>query len=143
MRNRITIGTSSILLIFIILCLSVFSLLSISDGKTALTFAQRKAASVDGYYKADSEGQLFLHRFISSLSEGCSEEEALALAETELPDGSEAGFRSDGTPYCEIPMDAGQALCIEIDAVSGTPEAYYVYNKDDFPIDDSLPVWGS
>ena len=31
MKNRINIGTASIILIFIILCLAVFSLLSLSD----------------------------------------------------------------------------------------------------------------
>ena len=91
MRNRVNIGTASIVLIFIILCLSVFSLLSLSDGKSALTFAQRKADSVTAYYEADS---------------------------------------------------AGQALCIEIDTAASAPAAYYVYNKEDYLIDDSLPVWG-
>ena len=142
MRNRVNIGTASIVLIFIILCLSVFSLLSLSDGKSALTFAQRKADSVTAYYEADSAGQAFLHRFFAAVSDGSSEEDALNQAAAGLPDGSETGFRTSGTPYCEIPMTAGQALCIEIDPAASAPAAYYVYNKEDYLIDDSLPVWG-
>ncbi len=142
MRNRVNIGTASIVLIFIILCLSVFSLLSLSDGKSALTFAQRKADSVTAYYQADSAGQAFLHRFFAAVSDGYSEEDAMVQAAAGLPDGSETGFRASGTPYCEIPMTAGQALCIEIATAKSAPTAYYVYNKEDYMIDDSLPVWG-
>ena len=46
MKNRINIGTASIILIFIILCLAVFSLLSLSDGNSALVLARRRADSV-------------------------------------------------------------------------------------------------
>ena len=53
MKNRITIGISSIVLIFMILCLAVFSLLSLSDAKSALTFAQKRAETVQIYYEAD------------------------------------------------------------------------------------------
>lgn len=142
MNNRVNIGTASIILIFIILCLSVFSLLSLSDGKSALTFAERKADSVTAYYEADSAGQTFLNRFLTLLLEGSTAEEALTDAAKELPDGSETGFRDSGIPYCEIPMAAGQALCIEIDPENGGARSYYVYNKEDYIIDTQLPVWG-
>lgn len=51
MKNRINIGTASIILIFIILCLAVFSLLSLSDGNSALVLARRRADSVTAYYR--------------------------------------------------------------------------------------------
>ena len=54
MKNRINIGTASIILIFIILCLAVFSLLSLSDGNSALVLARRRADSVTAYYQADA-----------------------------------------------------------------------------------------
>ena len=60
MKNRVTIGISSIVLIFLILCLSVFCLLSISDARSARSFAERHAASVQMYYEADAAGQAFI-----------------------------------------------------------------------------------
>lgn len=143
MKNRITIGTSSILFIFILLCLSVFSLLSLSDGKSALTFARQRAEAVSAYYSADQAGQSFLNRFFTTLSEGGSVQEALAQAKDTLPEGSESGFRSPQIPYCEIPMPAGQALYIELDPETAAARIYCIYNKEDYAIDDSLPVWGS
>ncbi|MBR6615354.1 MAG: hypothetical protein IKK95_05225 [Lachnospiraceae bacterium] len=60
MKNRITIGIPSIVLIFMILCLAVFSLLSLSDAKSALTFAQKRADTVQMYYETDVYAQTFI-----------------------------------------------------------------------------------
>lgn len=38
-------------------------------------------------------------------------------------------------------MNAGQALRIELDGSSREVLASYVYNREDYAIDDSLPVW--
>lgn len=141
MKNRVNVGTASILLIFIILCLSVFSLLSINDGTSALSFAERRAGSVTAYYEADSAGQLFLNRFFTHFSSTNSAEYALDAAKESLPAGSEAGFLDSGLLCCEIPMAAGQALHMEINPASSAVCAYYVYNKEDYVIDNRLPVW--
>ena len=141
MKNRVNVGTASILLIFIILCLSVFSLLSINDGTSALTFAERRADSVTAYYEADSAGQLFLNRFFTHFSSTNSTEYALELARESLPTGSEAGILDSGLLCFEIPMPAGQALRMEINPSSSNICAYYVYNKEDYAIDNRLPVW--
>lgn len=60
MKTRITIGIPSIVLIFMILCLAVFSLLSLSDAKSALTYAQKHADTVQMYYEADAAAQKLL-----------------------------------------------------------------------------------
>lgn len=122
MKNRITLGPSSIILILLILCLSVFSLLSLSDAKNARSFAQRRAASVQAYYRADAAGQEFLRdlawgrRLESSLSE-------------------------TGTLIHEIPMPSGQSLRMEIDQADFSVLSYYVYNSEEYEIDSRLPVW--
>ena len=43
--------------------------------------------------------------------------------------------------HFEIPMAAGQALHMEINPASSAVCAYYVYNKEDYAIDNRLPVW--
>lgn len=58
--SRINIGTASIVLILIILCLSVFSLLSLSDARSSLSFAERRAQSVQAFYSADAQVQRWL-----------------------------------------------------------------------------------
>lgn len=140
MKNRINIGTASIILIFIILCLAVFSLLSLSDGRSALTFAERHAASVTAYYQADAEGQQFIEAAAASLKEGKTPSLALEEAARALPEGALAGL-NEQILICEIPMNAGQALRIELDGNTSSVLACFVYNKEDYAIDDSLPLW--
>lgn len=38
-------------------------------------------------------------------------------------------------------MSAGQSLHIELDKREVTVLSYYVYNSEDYTIDNSLPVW--
>lgn len=120
MKHRMIPGISSIILIFLILCLSVFSLLSISDAKSALSFAERHAESVRSYYRADAAGQAFIR------------------------DCRKSGWKSDAasdTIIHEIPMESGQVLYIELSADGNSILSYYVYNSSDYVIDSHIPVW--
>ena len=121
MKNRITIGISSIVLIFMILCLAVFSLLSLSDAKSALTFAQKRAETVQIYYEADIEAQKFIRDYRALDSEQKQPEAAVVY---------------------ELPMRSGQTLHLELSADGSDILSYYVYNNTDYVIDSDLPVWG-
>ena len=121
MKNRITIGISSIVLIFMILCLAVFSLLSLSDAKSALTFAQKRAETVQIYYEADIEAQKFIRDYRSLDAEQ---------------------KQSETTIVYELPMRSGQTLHLELSADGSDILSYYVYNNTDYVIDSDLPVWG-
>ena len=121
MKNRITIGISSIVLIFMILCLAVFSLLSLSDAKSALTFAQKRAETVQIYYESDIEAQKFIRDYQSLDAEQ---------------------KQSETTIVYELPMRSGQTLHLELSADGSDILSYYVYNNTDYVIDSDLPVWG-
>ncbi len=115
MKNRITIGISSIVLIFMILCLAVFSLLSLSDAKSALTYAEKHADTVQMYYEADAIAQEFIRDYRNG---------------------------DTTTAVREIPMASGQTLYVELSQDGLDILAYYVYNNTDYTIDTELPVWG-
>ena len=121
MKNRITIGISSIVLIFMILCLAVFSLLSLSDAKSALTFAQKRAETVQIYYEADIEAQKFIRDYRTLDAEQKQPEAAVVY---------------------ELPMRSGQTLHLELSSDGSDILSYYVYNNTDYVIDSDLPVWG-
>lgn len=134
MKNKVSIGISSIVLILLILCLSVFSLLSLSDSKTALTFADRRAESVKAYYAADSAGQELIRDLLLAHQEG---KDIFDTAQN----GTTVSDGGGGLAICEIPMSAGQSLHIELDMADSSVLAYYVYNSEDYAIDNRLPVW--
>lgn len=141
MVNRINIGTASIILIFIVLCLSVFSLLGLSDGKSAEIFAQRYAHSVTAYYQADAAGQRLIRDVWEGVADGKTAEEAAAASMASLPGDATLTTANNHIIICEIPMNAGQALHMELDVKQNAIRAYYVYNKEDYAIDNRLPVW--
>ena len=57
--GRANIGTSSLILIFIILCLTIFGLLSLSSAGSDWNLAQKNAQSIKGYYEADGKAVEF------------------------------------------------------------------------------------
>lgn len=147
LKQGINIGTSSLILIFIILCLAVFGLLSLSSAKSDMSLANQNAEAVKAYYEADSKGQEFLKEIDSILKEVMDTSAEPAICRPLLE--KQAGRYYDSELDCiktEIPMDRGQALYIELKPVYEkdiryTVEAWKVINTEEYEIDDSMPVW--
>lgn len=151
MKKPITIGLSSIILILLVLCLSVFSLLSLSDAKNALSFAERRADSVKAYYEVDSAAQKLIRDISEELEKGGTLSEA---GETVVSQATSASAESPGkapdfslsetgTLLLDFSMASGQSLRVELAKnQSGlTVLSYYVYNSEEYEIDNRLPVW--
>ncbi len=146
MKNRITIGIPSIVLIFMILCLAVFSLLSLSDAKSALTFAQKRADTVQMYYEADANAQAFIRDYRALYAEKKNMQAALdelvSAPHSTLPPGSQLATSDEQTVICNLPMRSGQTLHVELEEDGNEILSYCVYNNTDYTIDSDLPVWG-
>lgn len=147
MKGRMNIGTTSLILIFIVLCLTTFGLLSLTSAKGDLNLARKGAASVQTYYRADCEGEEFLAQADQKLGEVFEAAGAGADREALLEEKLKSYYRSDsGTIQTDIPMDYGQVLHIELGITDGGDRRYEiltwkVYNQDEYEIDDSMPVW--
>ena len=141
-KHKINIGLTSLILIFIILCLATFSLLSLSSARGDQSLAARSARAVTEYYRADAEGEKWLKQADAILQKemtkkAMDQEEIQALAKKMA---LELGFVST-----DISMDRGQALHIDL-ALTGDENRYevrswYVYDSGNYEIDDFMPVW--
>lgn len=128
-KPGISIGSPSLILIFMIMCLATFSLLSLSSAAGALKLAEKNADAVRGYYQADREGE----RFVQAVVQG----EAAPL--------QEAGDKNRQQFWTEIPMEFEQVLQVGLsldEAGNYRIEAWKVYNQEDYEIDDTISVWG-
>ena len=143
MKNRISIGISSIVLIFLILCLAVFSLLSLSDAKTALSFSERHTDAVRIYYAADAQAQTFIRDYRKALTSDTDEAAAAQTAARALPEGNAVSVSEDGVVHCDVPLANGQTLRMELDASGSELLSYYVFNSTEYVIDTRMPVFGS
>lgn len=61
-KQNLSIGTGvpSILMIFVVLCLTTFGVLSISSGKADLNLTKKNGLQIEAYYEADGRAQEIL-----------------------------------------------------------------------------------
>jgi len=119
------IGGSSLLVIFAVLCLTVFALLTLSSVKADQRLSEASHAAVSGYYTAD-----------------CESEAVLALLRQGIcPDG--VIDEGDGIYSYYSPISETQALAIRV-RVQGTDYTILrwqaVSTTEETP-SDRIPVW--
>ncbi len=65
----VNIGSSSLLIIFLILCLATFAILSISSAKSDYSFSERLAGRKTQYYEASAEASRILDSIDTKLED--------------------------------------------------------------------------
>lgn len=144
MRKKANIGSSSLILIFIVLCLATFGLLSLGNARGDELLSVRNAAAVKEYYLADGLGEEFVRTVDEALAraEAGSQEAVKEQVLEKLGDYYQKDLEAFVT---EIPMSAGQALRIElgIDWEERTIQvnSWRVYIREEYEIDQSVRVW--
>lgn len=143
---KANIGSSSLILIFIVMCLVTFGMLSLTSAKSDLSLANRNADAVTEYYRADTEGEAFYRMVAGEVKTACANasghEERLALLEKALGE-----YYRGGAAVTEVAMERAQALHIELEPdLEGEGSVrvtkWNVIQTEDYEIDDSMPVWG-
>lgn len=118
------VGGSSLLVIFAVLCLTVFALLSVSTVQANSRLSEKSAAAVEGYYTADAAAEEILAR----------------LRAGEIP----AGVREENGIYCyTCAIFATQALAVEVvvEGADYTVLRWQAVSTANWQAEDKLPVW--
>ncbi len=120
-----TVGGSSIITIFSVLCFIIFALLSLSTAKADSILMDKSADATIHYYEADTK----------------AEEILAGIRAGELPDG----VTKKGTHYTYIcPVDENQQLSVEVE-VKGETYQILKWQKEyigEWKADTSVKVWG-
>lgn len=143
MRNKrksygVNIGSSSILLIFVILCLVSFAVLSIVSAQTDYKLSCKLAERTTKYYAANNEVESYLRDLQASLEkiyeDSATAEEYFAVA------GHDTTF--------SIQLSEQQMLNVHLTILyPGDGKGYYEINtwkvetQDTLELDDTLPVF--
>lgn len=91
-----SVGGSSILTIFAVLCFIIFALLSLSTAKANRVLAQKSVDAISHYYQADTQAEEILAQ----------------IRQGQVPEGVE----KDGNRYAySCPVDDNQQLTIEVE----------------------------
>lgn len=119
-----TVGGSSLMVIFAVLCLTVFALLSLSTAQAGSRLSTASAEAVSAYYQADCEAEELLAR----------------LRRGELP--QQVTRAGDRYSYL-CPISDTQALAVEV-LLSGreyTILRWQAVSVTEWEAEDTLTVW--
>lgn len=145
--HKANIGSSSLILIFIVLCLVTFGMLSLSAARNELDLADRSGAAVREYYRADGEGEEFYRLVAEKAAEACKAFPDLKDRRQYLAQELGEFYQQDrDAAVTTIPMERAQALYVELflsmeDKSRVTVKKWKVIQTEDYEIDDSMPVW--
>jgi hypothetical protein len=131
----LSVGTSSILVIFVLLCLTTFATLSMVSAGADYKLTERAAQAVSDYYAADTSAEELFAQVsaeLEALNQASPAPEYLNRAVQELP-GTISGLTGELTPEgrallrYRVPIGEIQELsvCLEVLAAP-VPEAGYV-----------------
>ena len=118
------VGGSSLLVIFAVLCLTVFALLGLSTAQAGARLSAASAAAVEGYYQADQQAEEILAR----------------LRAGELPEGVSV----HGTEYqyeCQISDTQTLVVAVQLQDGGYTVLRWQAVSTVEWEADDSLTVW--
>ncbi len=149
----VNIGSSSLLIVFLVLCLTSFAILSLSSAQNDYTFSKRLAGHKTEYYEASSRAELILGEIDKILEENAGEPAAAAaalngreidhIALSCTGDGTEA----DTMISYQVPSGEKQALQVSLLVTDGPEqETYYqirtwrLISTADWQADDSLKL---
>ena len=124
MKRINAVGTSSLLVIFAVLCLTVFAVLSIATVQAQLRLAESTRRSVTGYYSADC----------------CAENILARLRAGEEPENVE----KNGDLYryaCKISETQVLAVCVKVSGTEYAVLQWQAISVVDWNGEDDLPVW--
>lgn len=145
-KNGANIGSASLILIFIVLCLGTFGLLSLSSAKNDLDLAERNGRSVSGFYRADAEGETFLAKVQTVLDDGLAKNKENPEPYLQEVLGS-AWLSDEQCAALDIAMEEGQALSVRLHLSWENGQGklsilqWKVYNQIEYEIDQDMPVW--
>lgn len=162
----VNIGSSSLLIVFVILCLATFAILSLSSAKSDYSLSERLAEHKSRYYEASSKAETILNEIDTILSDTAAASKSnlsdssgdfaassygkaviKALNGTQISDISISCAEADKKLKAayQVPLEEGQALDIELDITDYTKrETYYeiqkwqVISTDTWESDDTL-----
>lgn len=145
----VNIGSSSLLIVFLILCMATFAILSLSSAKSDYSHSEKLAAHKSQYYKASSEAEEVLDKIDEEL-EKIAGTDALSASSTDFLsssyvksvikslDGKQIGTiliscnasNNSLVLSYQIPAGEKQALDVELKVVDYTNhDTYYEIQK--------------
>ncbi|WP_409968078.1 hypothetical protein RFF05_16335 [Bengtsoniella intestinalis] len=130
------VGSASLVLVFSVLCLTIFAVMSVVTAQNAWTLAEKSAQSITDYYAADTVAVDIFDTVVATYDGGFVLPEDCSATVEEI----------DGQTYLNyyVPIDDRQALWVQVYATQTAVEVshWQVEETVVWTADQSLNVWG-
>ena len=117
-RSAASVGITSFVLIFVMLCLLTFSVLSLATARADLRLSQRSADRTSAYYDAENRANDILLDIISCLEQysGAGNETSFyAQVQEELEGREGITFTDEQTLQYAVPLEEEQLLRVSLE----------------------------
>ena len=130
---KISIGITSLTVVLCVLCLTVFSVLTLSTALSEKDFSEKRAQATIEYYSAETEAACLVNEMKTRLERG---EDLVVFANDNGITAKENVFRFQKA------IDDGQVLDVVLRLENGLHiEVWQVASTADWTPDESLDVW--
>ena len=135
-KGGIGVGSASIVLVFAVLCLTIFSLITLVVGRNNYTIAEAEVNLVVGYYEADTLAEYVLAQILEAGSIPDS------IYGVEVDSGWDQGLEMSVASYiCPISDNKELYVKLAIDGDSVDIISWQMVDAGEWMLDDSLGVW--
>lgn len=141
----VNIGSSSLLVVFLTLCLVTFAVLSLSSARSDYTFSEKLSQRRTAYYEASNRAEDILDAVDAALSSSEGREAKLeavrALSSEEYPELSEASLSEDAVSW-QVPVSDQQTLQVTLSLTEDSYEiqAWQLVTTAQWEADDDLQL---
>ena len=134
----IHVGSASIIMIFAVLCLTVFSTLSYVTANQEYRLAQKSALAMEQYYAADWQCEVYYEQIYDLLKAGIAAKDLPQYLDVEVTETGTAAF----IDYA-VDIDERQQLQVRLAAEEGAlrTEMWAVTAKAPHAYSDEIAVW--
>jgi len=135
-KSGIGVGSASIVLVFAVLCLTIFSLITYVVAGNEKALVDAKAELVTGYYEADAAAELILADILAT--------DAIpnTVRGIQIHTGLDENLGVE-TTYFHYPISDIKALYVNLIVRDDSFDilSWRMYDTDEWEIDDSINVW--
>ena len=135
-RSGIGVGSASIVLVFAVLCLTVFSLITLVVAGNDKVLVDAEAQLVTGYYEADTLAEHIVEEIVQA---DTIPESVLGIdiaTDYDFSSGKEIAYF-----FCPISNQKVLYVRLAVNNDSCDILSWRMWDTDDWVIDDSLNVW--
>lgn len=119
----VNIGSSSLLIVFLVLCLATFAILSLSSAKSDYTLSERLAEHKSQYYEASAKAEAVLDEIDRALEETASKKMSFSRYKKAITEEFNNAVIGEAAVSCSMQEDE---LMIAYQVPAGEKQALHV-----------------